>query len=561
MSSIIVRFRSKDGLFRLSGSTEQPLAVLLDELVQTKLPPLDSSTLEAKSKNQLLDPLKTLSELTFANGEMVELSYSKASGGQSISGKKSEASRPIAAANVSSGSTKDKANRVKVTQLAIDDALDEDKGLIPRSRSTFCRHTAQGMCEYCSPLPPWDQDYHLANQIKHISFHSYLAQVNSETNKATGGSFIPPLSESDYKLKVPCPSGGHEPWPKGICSKCQPSSITLKRQKYRMVDHVEFQRADIVNRFIDSWRKSGVQRIGLLVGTYDKYDKTPLGIKAKVEAIYEFPQMDWDDGVALQEWEQENEVMEIIRMLGLSPLGVIFTDLNDAGNGDGSVICKRHVDSFFLSSLEVIFATKWQLKFPNACKYSENGYFSSKFVTCVVSGNTSGEIDMEMYQASETSEALVKANLITASTHPSQVFVNKQDDQRYVPDIMYSIVNEYGLEVKHNAKPSFPVEYLLVSLTHGFVAEDSGIFTAAGGDFPIENRSYLGEMASMAHLKDYLKSGEIANFHIVLFLCQSGILSGAEAALLCRAVTDVAAKTQLLHSSGWKSLQTITSLS
>lgn len=567
---LIIRFRSKDGLFRLEGEETTPLGVLLDELVQTKLPPLESSTLMAKTNNfNQIDPKLTLQELGFKNGEMVELQYSKRTGGQSISGKLSENEIPASQNAVTT---------IKVNQLLIDDELDNDKGLITRPTSSFCRHSGMGMCEYCSPLPPWDAEYHEQNSIKHISFHSQLALLNSETNKGTGSSFIPPLKQSNFKILSPCPSG-HEPWPRGICSKCQPSSITLKRQKFRMVDHVEFQRSDIVNNFIDSWRRSGVQRIGLLIGSYDKYEKTPLGIKAKVEAIYEFPQMDWEDGLTLNQWDEEDKVMNLISGFGLSPIGIIFTDLSDAGNGDGSVICKRHADSFFLSSLEIIFATKWQLRFPNVSRFSENGSFSSKFVTCVVSGNTNGEIDISTYQASETAEGLVKANLISPSTHPNQMFINKQDSERYVPDILYQMVNEYGLEVKRDAKPSFPVEYLIVSLTHGFPDVERGMFN--NGGWPIENRGYLGEVGDVHLLEKRFKHGfnngdrqefvnELGDFHLLLYLQENGVLNSKELQLCQKIVrssasdsadTTVASELELLlNSAGWRSLSTISKL-
>lgn len=575
---MIIRFRSKDGQYRLNCEGNTVFGDLLNELVLTKLPAIDPQSLRVKLGSNEVSAADVQSEtvdgLKLKNGEMIMLTYGKPSnneGGKSISGKVVETTSSVdinQVIDISSGK-----------QSSLDDELDKDTGLIPRKRGPLCKHGEKGMCEYCSPLPPWDREYQADHNIKHISFHAYVDELNSKVNKREGGSsYIPPLKQSNFAINKNC-TGGHEPWPKGICSKCQPPPITLQRQEFRMVDHVEFENSDMVNKFINAWRLSGSQRIGLLLGKYARYDKIPLGIKVQVEAIYEFPQIDQDDGIILQEWEEEKNVSELCNGLGIMPVGIIFTDLSDAGKGDGSVICKRHINSFFLSSLEILFAVKWQLKYPNKCKWSENGEFSSKFVTCVISGNNNGEIDINAYQASEAAEGLVKADLICASTHPDQMFIKEPNSERYVPDIFYQKINEYGLQVKHNAKPSFPVEFLLVSLTHGFPeSEDQSLF--APSSFPIEHRGYVGEVAdlrSVARQLSCIGGGsdavavlaeqtvrELADFHLLLYvLYGANVLSGAEAAVAVRAVRerspDVA--VQLCASDGFRTLQTLCRMS
>ncbi|VEU19816.1 DEKNAAC100801 [Brettanomyces naardenensis] len=585
--SKIIRFRSKDGVFRVNAEPLTKFGDILSELLSKSLKDVNLESVKVSSDPGSCDQAsaisymnKTATELGLENGAMLYLTYDRNSlptlssasvPGVSINGKSEPSDKTVqinATVTPTTATTK---------QLPIDDELDKDEGLIKRKKTTFCRHNDKGMCEYCSSLPPWDKSYQEQHSIKHISFHAYVDEMNADVNKAESlSSYITPLRESDFKIDKHC-TNDHEPWPKGICSKCQPSSITLQTQKFRMVDHVEFQDSEIVNDFINSWRVSGTQRIGLMLGSYGRYEKVPLGIKAKVEAIYELPQLDREDGLILQKWEDEEKVLDLMHDLGLVPVGIIFTDLLDAGKGDGSVICKRHRESFFLSSLELIFAVKWQMKFPNICKWSSSGKFSSKFVTCVISGNSSGQIDIEAYQASESAEGLVKADLISPSTHPNQVFINEQNSERYVPDIMYTMVNEYGLEVKKNGKPSFPVEYLLVSLTHGF-PETSSPFFKDSKKFPIENRNYIDEVPTMSDIKEHFDikedAGEftsrLSNPHLLNYLLNGlQVLGPAEGKLIVKIVRELGAGDSenskidaynLLESPGWKSLKMIVDL-
>ena len=48
---------------------------------------------------------------------------------------------------------------------------------------------------------------------------------------------------------------------------------------------------------------------------------------------------------------------------------------------------------------------------------------------------------------------------------------------------------KYNIEVKKSAKPCFPVEYLLVNVTHGFPQNPEPMFQSI--QFPIENRPGL----------------------------------------------------------------------
>lgn len=241
-----------------------------------------------------------------------------------------------------------------------------------------------------------------------------------------------------------------------------------------MVDHVEFSSASLIDSFLNYWRSSGSQRFGYLYGRYEPYLDVPLGIKAVVEAIYEPPQQDHSDGIQLGlPWEEEAKINQVAQACGLQQVGMIFSDLTDDGTGKGSVIAKRHVDSYFLSSLECVFAAEMQRRHPNACRHSVSGKFSSKFVTCVISGDTEGNIDVKAYQVSDTLVALQEAGIVEPSRKPSVMRVKDSiPHERYVPEVFYKYKNEYNVVVQQSAKPTFPVEYLLVNVSSSIFVLD-----------------------------------------------------------------------------------------
>jgi nuclear protein localization family protein 4 len=320
------------------------------------------------------------------------------------------------------------------------------------------------MCDYCRPLEPFDPRYLEQNKIKHLSFHSYLRQLMAQSKTSTNKGFVPPLEDADFKIKKNCPTG-HPPYPEGICTKCQPSAYTLQQQEFRMVDHLEFESSGIVESLISFWRSSGLQRFGYLYGRYEEYSEVALGLKAVVTAIYEPPQEGASDGIQLVLPDPHgNEVDEMAASCGLRRVGMIYTDLEDDGSGQGKVVWKRHADSFFLSSGEIVFAAREQIAHPTPSKYASSGTFGSRFVTAVVTGNAEREIDIFPYQVSNIGMAMVRDEIVEASVDPTVMLVKEATPTQYVPEVFYKLKNEYGVVVKKSARPAFPVEYLLVTV-------------------------------------------------------------------------------------------------
>ncbi|KAJ3105434.1 nuclear protein localization protein 4 [Physocladia obscura] len=455
-----------------------------------------------------------------------------------------------------------------VKQAPIDDLLIKSKGTIQRKRDpNFCRHGDSGMCDYCMPVEPYDPKYLEQNKIKHMSFHAYLKQalIANKTAPIGAPNFLPPLEEPSYALKNPCPGRTHEAYPKGLCSKCQPSAITLTGQNFRMVDHVEFETPTIVENFIKFWRSTGAQRFGLLYGHYETYiDKVPLGVKAVVSAIYEPPQENTSSYLQLQEPNKQQEIVNSVAgALGLDLIGMIYTDVIDDGTGKGQVICKRHAGSYFMSSAEALFSAHLQGQYPVACKYSSTGKFGSRFVTCIVSGNEDGGIDVSCFQISNVGVGMVRDNIVEASVDPQLVRVKTTSNDQYIPEVFYKFKNEYGIQVKEAAKPTFPVDYLLITgnkkkLSHGFPQDPRPIFKSTN-PFPIENRNgATGDFQDMHSVHSRISSNDIvsnlSDFHLLIHLAELGFLEKDDYARLLKVVQGQESFDAVVGTGSWQTL-------
>lgn len=581
-STQTLRYRSRLGTSRATFSPDDDLSAVHSKIAQS-IPSAQHDSIAVSDKPsgpfRLLSEFhgRTIAQAGMKHGDMLFLQFDDATSAPAPSAASNGSAAPITTSNKLSGTSVavEPVTAVRsarrsdawktVKQHPLDDALEKLDGKIPRSRNRMCKHGAKGMCDYCMPLEPFDATYLEEHKIKFASFHAYLRKINSATNKPElNSSFIPPLEEPDVTVDPFCKTG-HAPWPGGICSKCQPSAITLQRQEYRMVDHLEFASPSIVDTFLNAWRKSGSQRFGYMYGYYEAYDNVPLGQKAVVEAIYEPPQVDHADGLELLEFEDETRVDRIAMQCGLERVGIIFTDLTDDGTGKGTVLAKRHKDSFFLSSLEASMAASYQARYPNKSHWAASGRFGSKFVTAVITGSVEGQIDIAPYQISEQGVAMLEANIVEPSADPNTMLICKEGGKAYIPDVFYSKINEYGRQVKENAKPAFPMEYLLVELTHGFPNDPKPKFKRT--TFPVENRASVGEAGDLQQVGRQLDVGKetslsaVSDFHLVQYIASLEILSEEELDSLCKAAAqeDVDAGAKLVAGDGWATLLAILS--
>ncbi|KAF4012803.1 hypothetical protein G4228_003921, partial [Cervus hanglu yarkandensis] len=415
-----------------------------------------------------------------------------------------------------------------VVEDEIDQYLSRQDGKIYRSRDPqLCRHGPLGKCVHCVPLEPFDEDYlnHLEPPVKHMSFHAYIRKLTGGADK---GKFVA-LENISCKIKSGCE--GHLPWPNGICTKCQPSAITLNRQKYRHVDNIMFENHTVADRFLDFWRKTGNQHFGYLYGRYTEHKDIPLGIRAEVAAIYEPPQIGTQNSLELLEDPKAEVVDEIAAKLGLRKVGWIFTDLVSEDTRKGTVRYSRNKDTYFLSSEECITAGDFQNKHPNICRLSPDGHFGSKFVTAVATGGPDNQVHFEGYQVSNQCMALVRDEcLLPCKDAPELGYAKESSSEQYVPDVFYKDIDKFGNEITQLARP-LPVEYLIIDITTTFPKDPVYTFSISQNPFPIENRDVLGETQDFHSLATYLSQNTssvfldtISDFHLLLFLVTNDVM-------------------------------------
>lgn len=451
-----------------------------------------------------------------------------------------------------------------IVEDEVDQFLSKLDGKIPREKNEqLCRHGDQGKCLHCVPYEPFDEEY-LANvnpPIKFLSFHSYIRKRTGGLDK---GKYVQ-LENLSCKIKPGCRD--HLPWPRGICSKCQPAAITLQRQKYRHVDFVQFENHFIVERFLDYWRKTGNQRLGYLYGRYEYHKGVPLGIKAVVSAIYEPLQVSTKSSIELVQDEDE-VVNDIATKLGLRKVGWIFTDLVPLDISKGTVKHFRgNVNSHFLSAEECIMAADLQNRHPNPCRMSPEGHFGSKFVTVVVTGDSRNGIHSDGYQVSDQCMALVRDDcLVPTKDAPELGYVKESNNEQYVPDVYYKVTDSYGNEVTRLARP-LPVEYLLLDIAVAFPKEMAFTFFASETirPFSVEHRDDIGETQEFSVFSDYVSQfgsdqpmNMFCDLHLLIYFASCDVLpikSTMDQLLLALKTKDDTMFQHWLQSADWATVE------
>ncbi|CAF4439116.1 unnamed protein product [Rotaria socialis] len=456
--------------------------------------------------------------------------------------------------DISSSSLSFISKLIDIEEDDVDLQLDKVDGKIPRQQdSRLCHHNRHGKCLHCIPIEPYDEEY-LKNHsppIKHMSFQAYIRKLQNEASveKNTFSS----LENISCSIKEQCLTG-HPPWPKDIIlayirenshqaylyrclfnmstesddtyesgreflNKNKIQTLTFdnhNHETHRHVDNITFENGNMVNRFLEYWRSSGHQRIGFLYGRYEIYDGVPLGVRAVVAAIYEPPQETSKDSAQLIFPDpQEATIDKLAYRLGIRRIGWIFTDpiSNDKRSGTGPVIHHRgSANTLFLTAQECIMVGWFQNKNLNKCKYSSDGYFGSKFVTVVVIGNATGQIQFEGYQVSNQCMALVRSEILLPTFDaPELGYIKETSPEQYVPDVYFKEKDSYNNEIMKIGRP-LPLEYLILDVPTGFPTANHQMKSTFNDTcsimktpFCIEKRTRTDELQDMDTLALYLQ--------------------------------------------------------
>ncbi|CAF4521837.1 unnamed protein product, partial [Rotaria magnacalcarata] len=104
----------------------------------------------------------------------------------------------------------------------------------------------------------------------------------------------------------------------------------------------------------------------------------------------------------------------------------------------------------------------------NKCKYSPDGYFGSKFVTAVVIGDATGQIQFEGYQVSNQCMALVRSEILLPTYDaPELGYIKETSPEQYVPDVYFKGKDSYNNEIMKIGCP-LPLDYLILDVPTGF---------------------------------------------------------------------------------------------
>lgn len=292
-----------------------------------------------------------------------------------------------------------------------------------------CTHDPQAICPNCATLDPYErlQRKDTKVDVKYLSHESYREMLKN-TGKAE--------PEYDYRRKK-CSDHSEN----AQCSRCMEKAITLVPQVYRPIDYVEFDNKICVEEFIQKWRNSSRQQVGLLVGKTCSHKPLPKAKKVVVSGIWEVTQERYPDGVALQGLPSKF-ICDELRIVG-----VIYTDIFKR---DSELYSYKVDRNYIISAVELNFIHEIQAQIGE-----------EEFVGICVRPNAEREIILECFMLSEQFKALMNVYALELTTEPAYFYTKRP--------IRYMIRNEYDKVVPKDESSLIPVDYFIVKCECGYL--------------------------------------------------------------------------------------------
>lgn len=294
-------------------------------------------------------------------------------------------------------------------------------------KANLCNHPKDKRCFNCAVEEILDTD---DKKDKYLSYKDYVALLDQKGK-------TPP--SYDYAAQI---CKGH---PVNVtCMKCLEKAITLMPQIHRHTDYVEFDTSFYVTNFINEWRTTQKQQLGVLLGKRKEVDGKQ---RAVVSAIWTPPQSKYPDGIHLDKIEE-------FPFKGLDVLGIIYTDLFHKNNTQYSYKIENGI---ILSAFELEFYYKIAKELNSMYNLNMN-----ELVFVCTSADAEKQIGLSVYMPTSQFYAVMGAELLGLSTEPTS-FVNESKRE-----ILYMYRNEYNLDVSTKADPYVPIEYFFVTCEAGY---------------------------------------------------------------------------------------------
>ncbi|GFE54896.1 hypothetical protein BaOVIS_023000 [Babesia ovis] len=302
-----------------------------------------------------------------------------------------------------------------------------------------------------------------------------------------------------------------------------PSSVTVKHQPYRHVDHIELMNVNDIHDFANYWMNDlemAEQRAGWLYGYYIEDAHYPLGIRAVCEGIYEPPQKSSLCDVELLPDDFLSIADTVAAKFGLERVGHIITHLPR---------------ECYLSPQDVIDSAKVQLECAHKIHYT--GYPVSTHVTCTLHPDSEGKPALNAFMVSDTAMALLRDGIIS-DVQPDPM-VLRMREPKHKNEVLPQII-ESGKEVT-----SFDPSWFVIRVNDSAPITPNSMFKYA--DFPRENRS--ARPVTPGAVKKFLSSrlaegfdasdpNIFSDFHLLLYLAK--VLDVDTALAICDALLGTA---------------------